>query len=159
MIVYYTAAPCGTEEFLLRVLALCGAEGPVLHTPAGKPYLANGPHFSVTDTAGFIAVAVGNCEAGLDAERRRPRPLAALKRRLTPEEQREDFFRLWTAKEAYIKFRGLTLARALPSLEYQKGALWMHGAPLGVFLQHFERKGCCLCLCTEREEPVLFTAL
>ncbi len=158
MTLFYTTS--ADRGFLARVLSLCGAdERNMLRTQSGKPYLPGGPFFSFTDTEGFSAAAVGDCEAGLDAERRRARPLAAVKRRLSPEEREEDFFRLWTAKEAYIKYRGETIARLLPSLCYQKGALLMHGAPLGVFLQHFELAGCCLCLCTERETSVLFREL
>lgn len=154
MDVYYT-----TEKtdggFLRTVLALCGADGEIARGAHGKPHLkAGGLEFNLTHTLGFAAVAVSRRPVGLDAERVRPRKIDALVSRLRPSERQEDFFELWTAKEAYVKYLGGSLAELLPLLVYKKGVLYRENAPLNVFLKHFSAEGCTLCVCAAAEEPV-----
>ncbi len=159
MVIYYTERGEG-ESFLRRALAAYGAEGEILRTDNGKPYLASGDvQFSLTDTDGLIAVAVGRRTVGLDAEKVRPRKLDAVLSRLAPEEREEDFFELWTAKEAYVKFLGGTLAALLPHLTYKKGVLFLQDVPIGATLKHFMLDGCMLCLCTEAEEKISLVRL
>lgn len=93
-----------------------------------EPFDATGIGFSVSHTAGLLAVAVGLGELGVDVERataRRPiariaedffaPPEIALLESL-PEAQRPPrFFDLWTLKEAYMKARGLGFAVELHS--------------------------------------------
>ncbi len=160
MVIYYTEGRMDSGNFLRRVLAAHGAEGEILRTENGKPYLASGSvQFSLTDTDGLTAVAVGEQAVGLDAERVRPRKTGAILSRLTPEEREEDFFTLWTAKEAYVKYRGGTLAAYLPLLEYKKGVLYFRDAPIGGTLKHFMLGGCMLCLCTAAEEEISLVRL
>lgn len=155
MVIYYTTEKAGSGEVLRRVLNGQGIAAEILFTENGKPYLERGEcEFSLTDTDGLTAVAVGTQRVGLDAERRRPRKTDALLSRLTPAEKEEDFFELWTAKEAYVKYLGGTLARLLPALVYEKGVLFFKGAPQKVFLKHIRMGDHILCLCTEREEEV-----
>ncbi len=155
MVIYYTAERAESGEFLRHVLNGQGVAPKILFTKHGKPYLEKGGcEFSLTHTDGLIAVAVGTQRVGLDAERRRPRKTDALLSRLTPAEREEDFFELWTVKEAYVKYLGGTLARLLPALVYEKGVLFSEGAPQKVFLKHITMGEHVLCLCTEREEEV-----
>lgn len=84
----------------------------------GKPYLANRPdtYFSITHTDKWVFLAVADCEIGIDAQTpRRVCPRLAA-RSTTPEELawvKEDtephFTRLWTMKEAYLKYIGTGL--------------------------------------------------
>lgn len=160
MNVYYTTAPTSSAEFLRLVLKKNGLDEPILRSPNGKPYLASGAlHFSVTHTDGLLAVAVSKQEVGIDAERPTTRRIDALKSRLAPEEQDEDFYELWTAKEAYVKHLGGTLAALLPRLTYTQGNLFLDGAPLKISLCHFTLRDVILCLCTERTEEVHFVEL
>ncbi len=118
-------------------------------TERGKPYLAgDAPHFSLTHTKGLCAVAVGNAEVGLDAELKREVPKTVYAH-LTPEEKEEDFFEVWTAKEAYVKLLGDTLASRYRTLRYCGGVLYENGAPLPVTLLHWEIQNFVLCLCTQ----------
>ncbi len=157
MKIYYTFA--GTPEALFAAaLAREHAESflPALaKNPHGKPFFRTqgAPFFNLTDTRGFVAVAFGDCEMGLDAERRIPRKTEALRARLTPREREEDFFRLWTAKEAYVKFCGSTLAALLPRLEYARGRMFLDGADTGVCLAHAQVEDVLLCLCTREPAP------
>ena len=164
MVIYYTAERGGSGEFLQQVLQKVlkrqGGASQVLRTKNGKPYLEKGEcEFSLTDTDGLVAVAVGAQTVGLDAERRKPRKLDAILSRLTPAERADDFFELWTAKEAYVKYLGGTLAGILPHLEYKKGVLYFKDAPVDVQLKHFELEGCTVCLCTAQEEPFTLVKL
>ena len=153
MIIYYTTEECNSGEFLKRALGIAGATSEILRTKNGKPYLKKGElQFSLTHTEGLTAVAVGAQQVGLAAEKRKPRKLDSLLSRLTPEEQDEDFYALWTAKESYVKYLGGTLAECLPALTYKKGVLYRKDAPLDVCLKHFEIGDVALCLCTKNEE-------
>ena len=161
MDIFYTRAPVASSDFLTSVLARCGEPAPeILRSPNGKPYLkGNALYFSITHTEGLTAIAVSSQEVGLDAERRKSRRSDALKARLTSLEREEDFFELWTAKEAYIKFRGETLARTLPCLVYEHKTLLLNSHPVPVFLKHFQLENCTLCVCAEREEDIFITEL
>ncbi len=160
MVIYYTTEKTESGEFLKNVLAKHGGTSQILRTENGKPYLEKGEcAFNLADTDGLVAVAVGAQRVGLDAERRKPRKFDAILARLTPAEREEDFFELWTAKEAYVKYRGGTLARDLPDLKYEKGVLYFKDAPTDVIIKHFCLEGCTLCLCTEREEETVFVRL
>lgn len=127
-------------------------------TDTGKPFVA-GKKISLTHTAGLIALAAGEEEVGLDAERRVPRRTDALSRRLSEREKREDLYALWTAKEAFVKYAGGTLASLLPRLEYAAGTLFLDGKPAPVCLRRLDLEGCTLCLCTAREVEVSLVRL
>ena len=172
MVIYYTAEKTDSGAFLEKVLEKAlqkalpevpekhGGASQILRSENGKPYLEKGEcEFSLTDTDGLVAVAVGAQRVGLDAERRKPRKLDAILSRLTPAEREEDFFELWTAKEAYVKYLGGTLARLLPHLEYKKGVLYFKDAPVDVQIKHFALEGCTVCLCTAQEEPFTLVRL
>jgi phosphopantetheinyl transferase len=106
--------------------------------PHGKPYFAEPPlagnvHFSVSHSGRYWAALFADVEVGLDIEE------LSIHRSLTPErmngiaerffaederarlaaaaphDTREMFFRIWTAKEAYVKYTGRGLAEGLAS--------------------------------------------
>jgi 4'-phosphopantetheinyl transferase len=122
----------------------------------GRPGLAAehggaGLRFSLSHTAGLVAVAVARARAvGVDAEdleravdgplvARRffaPSEVAALAAAPTEPLRRERFFALWTLKEAYLKARGLGLALSLADAAFSLdddagGALESAGADGG----------------------------
>ncbi len=121
----------------------------------GKPFLKDGAlYFNVTHTDGLYAVAVGNTPVGLDAQRRNDKQYPTLKKRLRGGEQAEDFFELWTAKEAYVKFCGKSLASLLALLEYREGTIYENGVPVDATFYRFELEGCAVCLCTHTSEQI-----
>lgn len=80
---------------------------------------SDGPRLSLTHSAGLLAVAVSRTPVGLDIElQRKPRPVTELLDLVaSPQEQRyaatlsghrqaAAFYRIWTLKEAYFKYRG-----------------------------------------------------
>ena len=83
--------------------------------PHGKPYLENGPHFSISHSRGMVAVAIGDRNMGLDIEViRRFHQLVPQRIMSRTEYQwfcrrgelKRDFFALWTLKESYFKYLG-----------------------------------------------------
>ena len=93
------------------------ALGPVDQGPWGKPFFPQVPglHCSVTHSGGWWMCALAPCPVGLDLQEHRsyvaPAKLSA--RFFHPWEDtflaREDyrsFYRVWSAKESYVKYRG-----------------------------------------------------
>lgn len=156
MKIYY-AESVPAEKFLRAVLKReYGISDPaIVSDKNGKPALKDSPlFFNLSHSGGMIALAVGEEEVGLDIEERRERKLAALRRRLTPAERREDFYRMWTAKEAYVKFCGETLAALYRALTYENGVLFRNSEPVSAHLYQTELNNLALTLCTARPVPV-----
>ena len=89
-------------------------------TAQGKPFLSDsGLFISLSHTDGMVAVAVSDCEVGVDIERTKLVDLKIAKRFFTDSEQdyvfesddaTDRFFEIWTKKEAYIKKIGKGLS-------------------------------------------------
>ena len=81
--------------------------------PTGKPYAVDGPCFSFADSHGYVLCAVSHGEVGADLEASRAgeKYMGAARRFFAPDElaaaDRDNFFEIFTAKEAYVKFTGL----------------------------------------------------
>ena len=112
-------AQCAAAGLLLTHLFGENSNAPTLVYGAnGKPYLADKPDtfFSITHSNKWVFIAIADCEIGIDAQMPRkvcPR-LAA--RSTSPEElawvkenTEPNFTRLWTMKEAYLKYTGIGL--------------------------------------------------
>ena len=105
-----------------RLLSLCGDAlgrimlGEVLHlapeavtiteSESGKP-LTDGAFFSVSHSGNIVGCVVSDREVGLDMERIRPVP-AHLGRALEGWQTEEEFWQIWTRREAALKCRGGT---------------------------------------------------
>lgn len=154
MKVFYTRKRVNGEEFCRRVLReRYGLEDPgFAREENGKPYLLNSSlKISVSHSGELLALAVGDCEAGLDIELRREMRRGSLLRRMDEREREEDFFRLWTAKESYVKYRGSTLAHMLKSLVYYGGVLYENGVPAPVIFTCFEFENYVFTICTAQK--------
>lgn len=122
LVVYGALGPAGTERALARHLLglalrqeLGLAEVPGLEwEPAGKPFFPEHPElqFNLSHSYGAAVCALHHLPVGVDVELLRPAP-----KRLSHGMEDEAFFRLWTAKEASIKRRGLSLGALLSPLE------------------------------------------
>ena len=156
------ALRCVVSDALLR-RALTTAFGhwegfQICRTDLGKPFLEGQPqfHFSISHSGPYVALAYGKEELGLDVQViEEKRAVCALARRFfTAEEtdflaQQPDFthgfFRIWTAKESYIKYLGTGLQTPLHSfsvLSPEEG-LQYHWQDLA---------GASLCLCCKATE-------
>ena len=83
----------------------------------GKPFIEGGPYFSISHCKNGIAVAVNDEPIGIDIEHIRKADESLIERTMSQEEcQRlmansqelrdRDFTRLWTQKEAVVKWQG-----------------------------------------------------
>ena len=78
---------------------------------SGKPYLFGGtPYISLSHSGEYVVAAVSDSPVGIDIQCYKPMIDSHMKRLCSEEEAeylktqpRSEFFRLWTAKEAYIK--------------------------------------------------------
>lgn len=92
-------------------------------TTWGKPYLPNGPCFSLSHSGGYVMCALGRDELGLDTELVRPRPLRLPEAIFSPAERHyvdaaadplAAFYWLWTRKEAVAKADGRGFSSLFP---------------------------------------------
>lgn len=162
--IYYTTKEINSRAFLARILeefyGVRDAARRLQTGQHGKPYLKDVPvRFNLSHSGALTAVAAGRHEVGLDLQRRDRAPHDALLARLSAAEREEDFFRLWTAKEAYIKYLGSSLAAMLPRLTFEGGTLLEDGAPVPAHLTFDELEGCTLCMCTEKPERIDYRPL
>ena len=154
--IFYTTRPVQSRAFLLRVLGMCGVrDTTIVYGAHGKPALQSGAcHFNLSHSGSVTAVAVSDGDVGLDLQLRDKKLRPALLSRCTPAEREEDFFRMWTAKEADGKYCGGALAAYLPRLEFAGGVLYEDKKPIPAHLSWTELAGCVLCVCTRQtQEP------
>ena len=146
------------ENFsVARYVEMAGACVDDILSRGRLPIVAGGTGLYVDSLlSGRTFAAFSDADVGLDAEwRGRPIPLAVL-RRLSEAEREEDFFRLWTAKEAFVKYLGGSLATLLPALRFERGVLLHNNAPVNATLAFYEQAGCTIAVCTAQAQPVLF---
>lgn len=111
-----------TWELLMELVP--GPTDSVYYGPNGKPYLTDGPFFSISHCKTAVAVAVDSeREIGIDIESIRHAEVALIRHTMNEEEQAlihnaqepdRMFTRLWTQKEAVLKARGTGLVDELP---------------------------------------------
>lgn len=103
----------------------------------GKPVLAQEPgfYFNISHSGEYAVCAVSEASVGIDIQQRRPVSGNLAQRVLSDREQRilaaagekreEVFFRLWCAKEAYIKYTGQGMRQAMQtfSADLQQGRI------------------------------------
>ena len=126
-----------TEAALKRILSVCYGRDSVeiLRTEHGKPYVENGPHFSVTHTKNRLYIVFSDTEIGLDAESLSRTPYyETVVKKFSPAEQAEidcaeTFLKHWVVKESAVKYMGGTLALDLYKLDYANGCLFYDNAP------------------------------
>lgn len=99
-----------------------------MYGECGKPYLTNNCdyHFSVSHSENCIAFVSNNCPIGIDLERIATAYWPIAKRFFTPNEYiftqksrdpNKAFYKIWTAKEAYVKMLGLGLSKSFRTFD------------------------------------------
>lgn len=101
------------ELVLRRLLMQAGILDTIERAPGGQPVLRDGSAFvSISHCEDMVACAVSEAPVGIDIEKIRPVKPDLVDRVCTPEERAyvgdspEQFFEIWTAKEAYFKMQG-----------------------------------------------------
>lgn len=155
---------CILADALLRYAArsTLGTEDIVpVRSEQGKPYLPDREdfHFNLSHSGNWVAVAWSNRPVGVDVERLR---MDAAKERIARQFFRSDeqayvfaadgekrakrFFRIWTMKESYLKYRGCGLTVSLNSFSVLKpGAL-------DVEFTHIDLPDASMALCAREDE-------
>ena len=86
-----------------------------LYNEHGTPYLEDGPYFSISHCKQGIAVVVSDQPVGIDIEGMRKVDDGLVRKTMNTQEQaqiaaaanpEQEFIRLWTRKEAYVKMQG-----------------------------------------------------
>ena len=130
-----------TERLLYEEL---GYPATVLRTPEGKPYIeGNEIYFSLSHSGKKGVVALNDSPVGVDLEYLGEREYPAVLSRFSERERQEiftidDFIRHWTAKEAFIKMHGYTLASALFNTEYFGGSIYYKGEKEPCEVTHYK---------------------
>lgn len=100
------------------------------YAEGGKPYIKNYPklHFNLSHCRRYVAVAIHSSPVGVDIECRR-KVSQSLIRRVCSEDERHliaasqepdmEFLRLWTRKEAYLKYTGTGIMEPLNGIPPQ----------------------------------------
>lgn len=123
---------CPVYVSVEEAIAELQCQNPVetIEAPGGKPFLKDFPglFFSLSHSGAYAACAVSDREVGLDIQQcaRRVKPAAADRilheteanawEGLSKEEKDACFFRLWAAKEAYVKYTGEGLSKSFSVL-------------------------------------------
>lgn len=114
-----------TYEMLLQLLDTEGYPVPQeewLYTPECKPYWPEGPCFSISHCQRALAVAIADKPIGIDIESVRAATPELVERTMNSAEQAliardsdpaRAFIRLWTRKEAFLKWKGTGIAEEL----------------------------------------------
>ncbi|MCD8040701.1 MAG: 4'-phosphopantetheinyl transferase superfamily protein [Clostridia bacterium] len=110
----------------------------ILRTLSGKPYINGNPvYFNLSHSGDICAIAVSDSPVGIDIELYGRGLRKRVLSRFCKEEQNEiisekDFLLHWTAREAYIKYCGGTLAHMLELTSFYGGTLRYGGKPADI---------------------------
>ena len=119
-----------TRMILASRIGVLAGEVEIGRQPFGKPVVVCSseprPQVNVSHSGGLVVIAVADAPVGVDVEEIRPIPQldSLLRDALSPEEGTHvrasddpdlEFFRIWTAKESYLKATGEGI-RALPDV-------------------------------------------
>ena len=121
-----------------------GQPATILRTEEGKPYIeGNEIYFSLSHSGKKGVIALYESPVGVDLEYLGERDFPAVLSRFTERERqeiltKEDFIRNWTAKEAFIKMHGYTLASSLKLLEYYGGCIYFKGEKSPCEVTHYK---------------------
>ena len=130
-------------------------------TAGGKPYFPDAPQvrFSISHSGDYWACAFGPSEVGLDVQKHENRRYRDISRRFFHPVEIEhlqsccydpaEFFKIWTAKESYVKFTGGGIMQGLAAFSVL--------SPIeGAQLRHVQfKEGYSMCICAERVGEVL----
>lgn len=100
----------------------------ILTDDMGKPYLSGNPvYFNVSHSGDYLALAVSKHPVGIDLQKVRPVKEGMYRKVVQPEEEslireagNQDFIRLWTLKESFVKAEGKGLRIPMKSYYFIK---------------------------------------
>lgn len=121
------------------------------YTSLGQPVFDCPELFiSLSHSGPYAVCALSDKPVGVDVEQRRSVDERLLKKILHPEENEDDFFRIWTAKEAFFKQQGTGIVRPMKTLRVSKETVEDSERGIRLFLYTEESGNASLALCTEQ---------
>lgn len=134
-IFYCKAQKEDSFRFLKRVFAdFYGTEvkeSDLIRNEYGKPEIINcDVKFNISHSGDIIVLAADKNEIGVDVEKIKTRDYKRIADRYFTEkvEDLEDFYRLWTKKESFVKYMGSSVFIALKSTVIgEDGCVWYEG--------------------------------
>lgn len=165
MKLYITSCEREKESLTAKALAeaglydACKIRAVLCHKESGKPYFENEPNIfvSISHSGGLCIAAISRGEVGVDIEAMvkdsdRLLPLAG--RYFAPDEYEytksgsaERFYRVWCAKESYIKYTGEGLSRGLSSFS----VLSLSGITEEVCFSHLLYENHMIAVCSKKD--------
>ena len=153
---------CAVGRVLIRSLAaetVGNYKAPLCFTEYGKPYFSDrsAPRFSLSHSGELVVLAVSDGPVGVDVEEIRPIDLGDFDTVLTDAEKSAvrasgnaltEFYRIWTAREAYSKLDG----RGVGLFE---GCFQWERSKRGCDFRTFESDAHVLTLCADHIPPEL----
>ena len=127
-------------ELLTQLLVKWGGDNvdkmpEFVYNEHGAPYLEDGPYFSISHCKQGIAVVVSDQPVGIDIEGMRKVDDGLVRKTMNVEEQaqiaaaanpEQEFIRLWTRKEAYVKMQGTGIISDMHEILQNTHALQWH---------------------------------
>ena len=150
----------GAGLLLKQALFFCGvAEGEINIAEHGKPEM-NHICFNLSHSQDLVVCAVSTKPVGVDIEKIACAPEKIAKRFFTPREveyinSEEDFYRLWTMKESYIKMTGEGMHLPLEQFEIrieEPIKIYRGNKRCDCFIKEYQIPGYKLTVCAEEEE-------
>ena len=132
-------------------------DGEILRSKNGKPYVENGPHFSVSHTDKRLFIAFSDDNVGLDAEPlSREIDYTPIVKIFSMAEQleidsNEKFLKHWIVRESAVKYLGGSLLHDLKSLSFENNLLVYQGTPFPTPLHFLAFDGHVLCVCAKED--------
>lgn len=139
----------------------------------GKPYIdrCHNFYFNISHSDDFLAVAYGNREMGIDVEKLKEHDMTVAKRCFTADEydyvcqkhlnvhigeQQYRFCRVWTMKEAYLKYRGTGISVPLNSFNVDPVNGVVEGEDVRIVTNVIDRYMISLCMSSEDDIHIKF---
>lgn len=119
----------------------------------GKPYFPDYPqfHFSISHSGNYAVCAASDCEVGVDIQEIRPVKASIAERfftetermqmeRVTGDEEIRMLFRIWSAKESYVKLTGRGMAEGLQTFtaDLENGRIWRADTACAAYLKEYK---------------------
>ena len=127
----------------------------------GKPEV-EGVHFNLSHSYNLVVCVVGNDVVGCDVEREETTDKSDIADRFFSEneilylnENKEEFVRLWTLKESYVKMTGEGFGASLNQFEVcleDEVKVYRNGIPSDCTVKEYEIPGYRLAICAKEDE-------
>lgn len=140
------------------ICAECGTPRKILRTANGKPYIEGNPlFFSISHSGSRGIIATCETPVGVDLEIFTERTYPAIEKRLCDKERAEitcprDFIYHWTAREAFVKMRGLSVFETFKNTAYYGGNICFDGVLQPCEVKTFNFGYGAVAVCTEKEK-------